>query len=687
MKTSSAGRLGAFASIFGEEPGTDRHERRGRVTCSVIAPRCSSNRKRVIACPCSADSLRGGFDRGQGREAEASRGDPSRAGPGVALLQPRAVMARVRRAGPGVGRKRGPAAAGARQVHGDLRPEPGRVLPDPRGRAEGAGRGRVRSDLARWPDRRASSSTRSASGSCADGAPDEDLREETPPALRPEGIQLVDWEELEREDHKHLRETFEERVFPVLTPLAVDPAHPFPYISNLSLNLAIVVRDPDDAHPPVRARQGAADPPAVRPDARRRAGSCRSSSSSPRTSNGCSLACRSWRTTRSGSRATPTWSSRSTRRTTCWPRSRRSLRRRQRSPEAVRLEVDASMPRGSCDAAHGGAEPHPARRLRDRARSAWATSGAHGARPARPEGRAVDGHHAAAARARGESRADFFEALREGDVLVHHPYDSFRPRSRPSSTRPRETPVLADQADALPDLGRGQPGRASLVRAAEEGKQVVALVELKARFDEETNIGWARVLEEAGVHVVYGVVGLKTHAKIALVVREEGDGIRRYCHVGTGNYNPGTAGDLRGHRAAHGGPRDRGRRRRPVQLPHRLQPAGDYREILVAPLALRARAARHDPRGGSRREGRADRDEDEQPRGPADDRRAVRGVAGRHRDRPDRPRHLLPAPRGRRAVGEHPGALDRRAVPRALAGLPLRRAARARRATASAPPT
>ena len=227
---------------------------------------------------------------------------------------------------------------------------------------------------------------------------------------------------------------------------------------------------------------------------------------------------------------------------------------------------------------------------------------------------------------------------------------------------------------------------ASLVKAAEAGKQVVALVELKARFDEQANIERARMLEEAGVHVVYGLVGLKTHAKILLVVRQEADGIRRYCHVGTGNYNPKTATiyedlgllsadpelgadltELFNHLTGYSRP-------------------GEYRRLLVAPMHLRAELARAHPRPGASR--RRDHDEDERARRPGDDRRAVRGVAAGARDRPGRARHLLPAAGRARPVGEHHGALDRRPVPRALADLPLRRARRRRTpSTSSARPT
>ena len=350
------------------------------------------------------------------------------------------------------------------------------------------------------------------------------------------------WDELDDDDRKYLDEVFEERIFPVLTPLAVDPGHPFPYISDLSLNLAVVVRDPV-----TQARRFARVKvplllPRLRGHARRRAlrGPRARHRRPPRRRS--SRAWRSRASTPSGSPATPTSPLEDEEADDLLAAVEFELRRR-RFGRAVRLEVDTSM----SDEIRELLE----RELDVGAEDVYQYEGpidlgglwsVHGVDRPDLKDPVVGAHHPGpAGHATTTSTSTSSGEIRKGDILVHHPYSSFATSVeefiRQASVDPK---VLAIKLTLYRTSGDSSIIQ-SLIRAAEQGKQVAALVELKARFDEENNIEWARELEKAGVHVVYGLVGLKIHSKTTLVVREEQDGMRRYCHIGTGNYNPKTA--------------------------------------------------------------------------------------------------------------------------------------------------
>ena len=363
------------------------------------------------------------------------------------------------------------------------------------------------------------------------------------PALERAGIRFSSWDELDEEDREHLHAEFAERIFPVLTPLAVDPSHPFPYISNLSLNLAVVVRDPVSK---VRRFARVKVPPllprfSVLPDGERFVPletviSTHLESLFP----GMEIVAHySFRVTRDADIELAEDDA-----LDLALAVQSALRRRRRSPRVIRLEVDYGMTEevrtllqrelelgpedvfvidGTLDLA-GLWSLHDLDRA-DLKYDAWAP--VTQPRLLGPSG----------------DPADMFSAVRDGDVLVHHPYDSFATSVEAFVEQAARDPdVLAIKQTLYRTAGRPvSPIVEALISAAEAGKQVVALVELTARFDEQANLAWARALEKAGVHVVYGVGGLKTHAKICLVVRREGGGITRYCHVGTGNYNPNTA--------------------------------------------------------------------------------------------------------------------------------------------------
>lgn len=358
------------------------------------------------------------------------------------------------------------------------------------------------------------------------------------PALAAEGVAVVDWRDLDQEQQEHARAEFEQRVFPVLTPLAVDPGHPFPYISTLSLNLAVSVIEPE-----TRRRRFARVkvPPALPrfvevPNARLVPIEQVIAAHLDLLFPGMDVA--------------GAWPFRVTRNadlTLDDPDAEDLLEaveielRRRRFGRSIRLEIDRNMPTETRrlllrELDLDDADVLLCRGLLDPT-GFWQIVGTGRADLSLPSFSGVTPHELADT----ESSEEFFERLREHDVLVHHPYDSFS-RSvseflRQASLDPQ---VLAIKLTLYRTSG-DSPVVESLIQAAEAGKQVVALVELKARFDESNNIGWARRLEEAGVHVVYGLVGLKTHCKTTLVVRDDADGIRQYCHIGTGNYNPKTA--------------------------------------------------------------------------------------------------------------------------------------------------
>src|ERR1700675_355056 len=365
---------------------------------------------------------------------------------------------------------------------------------------------------------------------------------EVAPALEQEGVSIVTVANLDAADRDHLASEFRARIFPVLTPLAVDPAHPFPYISHLSLNLAVMVRDPVRHH--MRLARVKVPPLLPRfiplPDGKRfvpleQVIALHLDALFP----GMEIVSQHpFRVTRDADLDLVDEEA-----ADLLAAIQNELRRQQRKAQVVRLEVDAGM----SDEVLGllvreleleATDVYRVDGLLDLS-SLWAIYALD-----RPDLKDEPWTPVTQRRLQGAGveQADLFEALKDGDILVHHPYDSFTTSAEAFIDQAAKDPdVLAIKQTLYRTSGPISPIVRGLIRAAESGKQVVALVELKARGDEQANIAWAQALEQVGVHVVYGVVGLKTHAKVALVVRRETDGIRRYVHVGTGNYNPKTA--------------------------------------------------------------------------------------------------------------------------------------------------
>ena len=370
------------------------------------------------------------------------------------------------------------------------------------------------------------------------------------PGLAEEGIHIVTWADLDQAERDQLSTYFNEQVFPVLTPLAVDPAHPFPFVSGLSLNLAVTVKQPEDGGQhfarvkvpdnvdrfvELGDREGAQESAGKR-EVRFLPMEELIAAFLPTLFPGLEIVeHHAFRITRNADFEVDEDRDEDL----LQALERELARRRFGSP--VRLEVADDMTEHMLELLLRELDVHPGDvvqvpGLLDLS-SLWQIYGVD--RPALKDPAFVpDTPPAFADR---ETPKSIFATLREGDVLVHHPYDSFSTSTQRFIELAAADPNVLAIKQTLYRTSGDSPIVRSLIEAAAAGKQVVALVEIKARFDEQANIKWARALEQAGVHVAYGLVGLKTHCKTCLVVRREGSTIRRYCHIGTGNYNRKTA--------------------------------------------------------------------------------------------------------------------------------------------------
>lgn len=367
------------------------------------------------------------------------------------------------------------------------------------------------------------------------------FQEEIRPQLRDEGIEILTWDELNAAEKDRMRTLFGERIFPVLTPLAVDPSHPFPYISGLSVNLAVLLRNPATG-----ARQFA------------RVKVPTNLSRFVKLAEGRfvpleEIISRHLRQLFAGMEVLDHATFRVTRNedieveeddaeNLLYALEKELLRSKVGRPP-VRLEVEDDIDEtmlatiiGELDVAQDEVFHLPA---------PLDLTGLFALGDSNREDLKYPGFlpitHPDLAEVESALPADMFKALKRRDVLVQHPYDSFATSVQRFIEQAAADPAVLAIKQTLYRTSGDSPIVDALIEAAQVGKQVLAVVEIKARFDEQNNISWARQLEQAGVHVVYGMVGLKTHCKLSLVVREESGGLRRYAHIGTGNYHPKTA--------------------------------------------------------------------------------------------------------------------------------------------------
>ncbi|HEY6932841.1 MAG TPA: RNA degradosome polyphosphate kinase [Marmoricola sp.] len=366
------------------------------------------------------------------------------------------------------------------------------------------------------------------------------FREQVVPALAKEGIELLRWDDLDKEEQKAAKKLFKDRIFPVLTPLAVDPAHPFPYISGLSLNLAVLVRDPETGKEhfarvkvpqsfsrfvPLGNQRFVPLEDVIGDHARRLFPGMQV------------LKVHTFRVTRNEDLEVEEDDAEN-----LLTALEKELVRRRFGPP-VRLEVEETIDEHVLELliSELGVAPGEVVRLPGPLDLRGLHAIADLPREDLQYAAFLPATHPALAPVESASPVDVFEAVARKNVLLHHPYDSFATSVQRFLEQAAADPQVLAIKQTLYRTSGDSPIIDALVDAAESGKQVLVIVEIKARFDEQANIRWARKLEQAGCHVVYGLVGLKTHSKVAMVVRDEPEGIRRYTHIGTGNYNPKTA--------------------------------------------------------------------------------------------------------------------------------------------------
>jgi polyphosphate kinase len=376
------------------------------------------------------------------------------------------------------------------------------------------------------------------------------LHQKLLPDLRKAGIVVLNYDELNDRQRKGVRSYFEEVIYPVVTPLALDPGHPFPHISNLSLNLAVIIRDKHKKEQFARIKVPDTLPRFV--PLKRSSGGSRRNGTAPYyhyfvwleqviAANLLDffpgmevIEAYPFRVTRDADMAIQELEASDLLETI------EETMRQRRFGSVVRMTIYPGMPARIKDILVENLDINP-----NDIYELEQPLGLSGLMPLAQIDRfdlrdqpfipatppcLVD----------TSTDSDIFTKINEGDILLHHPYDSFNPVVDFLRISANDPDVLAIK-QTLYRVGKNPPVVQALLEAVENGKQVAVLVELKARFDEESNIGWAKMLERAGVHVVYGLLGLKTHSKVALVIRREGEGIRRYLHLATGNYNAVTA--------------------------------------------------------------------------------------------------------------------------------------------------